>query len=107
MKINKWMVNSVFILFLVYIVIYISQVTGYYEYSESKKTSLTKEQIIQFEQDVKDGKKVDIKDYSSVNTYHYDNNVSNSALSMSNGIEKTTKNILNSFFDITDKIFGL
>ena len=49
-KIFKW---TLFLLFLSFIILYLSQATGYYEYEQSRKTAFTAEQIKQFEQDAK------------------------------------------------------
>ena len=54
-------------LFIIFMTLYFSQLTGYYEYRNYQKMVMTEEQIKQFEQDIKDGKEVDIKDYT-VNT---------------------------------------
>ena len=45
-----------FTLFITYVALYFSGTTGYYDYSNYKKTVLTNEKIKQFEQDVKEGK---------------------------------------------------
>ena len=50
-------------LLLVYLSLYFAGVAGYYEYRNYKKMSLTEEQIEKFEQDVKDGKEVNVEDY--------------------------------------------
>ena len=56
MKKNKK--NKIFkfifgLFFMSFLVIYFSELTGYYEYQNYKKTSLTEEQIKKFEEDVK------------------------------------------------------
>lgn len=43
-------------LIITFIALYITQLTGYYEYTENKKTTLTTEAIERFEEDVKQGK---------------------------------------------------
>ena len=47
--------------------LYLSQSTGYFEYRNSKKVALTNKQIEKFEQDVKEGKNVDIENYIESN----------------------------------------
>ena len=42
--------------------IYVSEATGYYEYEQHKKVILTEEKIKEFENDVKNGKNINIKD---------------------------------------------
>ena len=58
MKPEKIFKSVLMILFIIFISLYISQSSGYYEYEQYKKVELTKEQIKKFEQDIKDGKKV-------------------------------------------------
>ena len=63
MKANNILKFTFIILILLFIGLYISQVTGYYEYTESKKTTLTKDAINRFEKDVKEGKEISAKNY--------------------------------------------
>ena len=77
MKINtKKLFNSiVFILFTLFVCLYFASSNGYYEYQNKEKTELTKEKIKQFEEDIKNGKKVDINNYLTKETKNYDNKV--------------------------------
>ena len=52
-------------LFIAYITIYTSQKSGYMDFQNYKKMSLTKEKIKEFESDIKAGKKVDLTKYST------------------------------------------
>ncbi len=79
------------LLFAVFITLYISQATGYYDYEQYKKTELTKEKIEQFERDVADGKNVDIKNYLENVKVDYSNTASNTGLKISNTITKYVK----------------
>ena len=54
---------SFIILFAIFITVFISNKYGYYEYQKHEQVTLTQEQIKQFEQDVKDGKEVDLENY--------------------------------------------
>ena len=50
---SEKLIKTIFtILFVIFVTIYISQATGYYEYELHKKSELTKEQIQKFEKDV-------------------------------------------------------
>ena len=55
---KKWVhriFKYVFVLaFIAFLTLYLSQATGYYEYENHQKATLTEEQIKQFEQDVRD-----------------------------------------------------
>ena len=63
----------IFVLFTLYISFYIASVSGYYEYEKKEETTLTNEKMKEFEKDLKEGKKVDIKKYLTDNTKKYDN----------------------------------
>ena len=51
------------ILFLVYIALTIAYESGYYETKQKNRATLTKEAMEQFENDLKEGKTLDIKEY--------------------------------------------
>lgn len=87
-KAFKWTFTLLFVTFLT---LYFSQLTGYYEYRNYQKMTMTKEQIEQFEQDIKAGKEVDIKDYSINTNKNYQNNFSKTGLKLSTGISNTIK----------------
>ncbi len=98
MKINKIFRNIIIVLFIIFIALFISQENGYYEYQEYKKVALTNEQIKEFEDDVKNGKKIDLKNYVSKTKKEYGNAVSNAGLSVSKQIEKYFKKAMEASF---------
>lgn len=51
------------VLFLTFIIAYVIEKSGYYEYNLRNKTVLTTESMKQFEKDVSEGKDVTIEDY--------------------------------------------
>ena len=59
----NWFFRILGILFLIYISLNIAMSAGYYEAKLNEKTTLTEESIKQFENDIKEGKEVDINDY--------------------------------------------
>ena len=63
MKQNKIIAFLFSILIITYIVIYVASSTGYYEYRNYKKMILTEEQINKFENDISEGKEIDLEDY--------------------------------------------
>ena len=67
-KKNNWFKRILIILILLFISLYISSVSGYYEAKISDKVALTGKEIKQFEQDVMNGKEVDLNNY---NNYDY------------------------------------
>ncbi len=89
-------------LLVFFIALYISQLTGYYEYTESKKTTLTKEAIEKFEKDVKNGKEVEAKNYLQEEK-EYNNKASNLGIKISGLIEKGFNKTMNALFKEIDK----
>ena len=90
-KRNKVFKRIMFFLFIIFFTLYLSQATGYYEYEQSRKTAFTEEQIKQFEQDVKDGKEIDITKYLENTNKNYQNNISKTTLNISEAISKYMK----------------
>ena len=101
MKIDpKKIFNTIMLcLFILFISLYIASETGYYEYETRKKQVFTEEKIKEFEEDVKNGKKIDIKDYLEDTTKNYDNKITKFGNTLSDivnygmidGLEKTFK----------------
>ena len=85
-------------MFSLFICLYITQAFGYYEFTNSKKTTLTKEAMEKFEKDVKNGKKIDAKDYIEEEK-NYNNLLSKTSITFSNTIEKTFNAIINTLFN--------
>ena len=90
--------------FISYLTFYISGQKGYYEYRERKKMSFTKEQIEQFEKDVKEGKKIDVNSYIGNTDKDYQNKISNGTLKISETISKYTKKGVNTVFTKLGKV---
>lgn len=80
---NKIFKYFFLISFITFLTIYFSQATGYYEYEQYKKKELTEEQIRKFEQDIEEGKEIDIDSYLEP-TKNYQNKISNTTLTISN-----------------------
>lgn len=86
-------------IFLVFVGLYFTASSGYYETEERKKATLTQEQIKLFEQDVANGKQIDIENYLKLNEKNYDNQISTTTLSISRKIGQVFEKGLNSFFE--------
>lgn len=67
----------ILISFIIFIILYISKEAGYYEYKSYRKAVLTEEAIIKFEQDLSEGKNVQINDYIESDYVDYSNKVTN------------------------------
>lgn len=97
-KKNKIIKIFIFLCFISYLTFYTAGKAGYYEYNERKKMTFTKEQIEQFEEDVKTGKNIDIKEYLKNTNKNYQNKLSKTTLNISEYIGKITKKGVNIIF---------
>lgn len=88
----------ILILFIMFIGIYLVGNSSYYDYEAASKSRLTKEQIKQFEEDVKNGIAIDANKYLQVNEKNYDNPISHAALNISKTISKSFDRALNYVF---------
>jgi len=92
---------------IIFLVMFFTSSSGYYEYELNKKSNLTQEAILKFEQDIKDGKEIDINDYIIEDNKDYSNSFSNAGLKISNNIKKIfsegVKFIFNSIGNIMDE----
>jgi hypothetical protein len=72
-KKNNWFLKIIGILFFVFIIIYCLRLSGYYEAKMHDKSVYTSKQIQKFEEDIKDGKEVDVKEYLPKTDKNYAN----------------------------------
>lgn len=87
------------LLFIIFLILYISKETGYYEYKAHNKAVLTRESMKNFEKDVENGKNVSINDYLVSSRVDYSNSFTDVGYNlgkfieeiMNNGIKKTLK----------------
>lgn len=91
-------------LFIAFFSLYVSEATGYYEFEQHKKVTLTQEKIKQFEQDVADGKEVDIKDYMGEKEMDYQTKISQAGLKISESIGKYVQGGLETTFEFLNQI---
>lgn len=105
-KLNKIFRYSILVSFVTFFALYLSQSTGYFEYRNSKKVALTNEQIKKFENDVKEGKNIDLEDYIDVNNKNYQNAISKAGLSISNTTEKVIQKIIGGSFKVLGDLVG-
>ena len=86
------------VLLLLYLSLYFTGVSGYYEYKNYKKMSLTEEQIIKFEEDVKAGKDVNVEDYIVEEKKDYNNKIANAGKKISFTISGILSKVLSETF---------
>lgn len=94
------------ILFVIYMTLYISQASGYYDYKLHRRTELTDTQIKEFENDVKNGKSVDVKKYLQLDLKDYNNNFSRGGDAFSNFVSKYMKLGIEGTFGLLEKLLG-
>ena len=81
----KFILISLIALFLF---VYISGKSGYYQTHLQKSTVLTSEAILEFEKDIAEGKPVDIKDYIRPERMDYRNQYSRLGHNLSRAVDK-------------------
>lgn len=97
-KKKNYTLITIILFFIFFIALYSSQVSGYYEYGQYKKTAITNEAIKKYEEDLKQGKEVNPENYISSKYKDYSNGLSKIGLKTSSYIEKIfTKGIKNTF----------
>lgn len=105
-KLNKAFKFILLTSFITFFSLYLSQSTGYYEYKNSKKVSLTNKQIEKFENDIKQGKKIDIENYINANNKSYQNALSKAGLNISATTEKVIRKFINGSFKVLSNLVG-
>ena len=95
---NRYFWRTLIILIIIFSSLYIAMESGYYDSKLGKNVELTEEKIKEFEQDVKDGKDIDIKDYLKEDYKDYSSKMSKAGMNISSNTEKfMTKGISNLF----------
>ena len=101
---NKKKTNIFKFIFMVllfsFTTLYVASYNGYYEYTNQKKVILTNEKIKEFEQDILDGKEIDLNDYIVISN----NNKKRLGLKISLLIEKETNKVIKKTFKLLSKI---
>ena len=102
-KNNNLFLKILSILFLIFISLYIMYNLGYYNIATKNKV-LTEEKLKEFELDIKKGKSIDIKNYTTDNA-DYKNFYSNIGYNMSIGIDNVLNKGLKKVGGILKKLF--
>ena len=95
---NKGLKFILVIIALIYISSYYVASSGYYEYHLQEKTVLTNEKIKEFEQDVKDNKDIDVKDYLVYEEVDYTNKLTNLVYTLSDSGNKVARKCIKALF---------
>ena len=94
------------ILFLIFIVLYISIECGYYETKLSRKSTLTNQNIKKFEEDVKNGKTIDINSYTIEENVDYSNKVTKIGTAVSESVNTVMTEGLGTTINFLKKLFS-
>lgn len=98
--------RTLFVLFIIYIALFISVENGHYERENLKKAILTEEKIKEFENDVKNGNEVDIKDYLEETHYDYSSPLSDFAVKISDNVSNIMGKCINGTTKLIKKYFS-
>ena len=91
-KKGAWILKLIGFLFIIYLSLTIAIDSGYYQSKLSERTMITKEAMDQFEEDVKNGKEVDITDYITEIHKDYSNGTTKAGVAFSKVIEDINSN---------------
>ena len=99
-KIFKFIFGLIFIAF---IISYVIEESGYYEYNLRNKTVLTKESMEKFEKDVSEGKDVSIEDYVVNTSTDYTTKLTRGTNKVSTKVNDVLKKGIESVFKVLGK----
>lgn len=100
---NKMFKIIFIVLFLAFIIAYIIEKSGYYEYNLRNKTVLTTESMKQFEKDVSEGKDVTIEDYVVNTSIDYTTRLTRNTNKISTNVNDVLKKGIEGIFKILGK----
>ena len=98
-----WTILSIF--FIVYISIFMASKSGYYEYENRNRKELTEKKMKEFEEDVKNGKNVDLKNYFKENDVNYENKITIVGNKVSQIVTSGVNKSLEGSFKVLEKLF--
>ena len=101
---GKFIKRCFLLVIFLFLCSYFTYTSGYYEYRLHNKSDLTKEQILQFEKDVKDGRDIDIHSYLEDNTIDYSNQLTKTTSLVNIKLNDYLKNIISESFKIFEKL---
>lgn len=103
---NKIFKKIFLFLLISFTALYISDAAGYSEFKQHNKKVMTEQQIKKFENDVKNGKNLNLNDYLVEDTKNYESKISKIGDSMSHEIEKYVVGGLNNTFKFLNDVMG-
>lgn len=98
---KKRIIKNVFLcLFLAFVISYVIEITGYYEYNLQNKTIMTNEAIARFEKDLAEGKDVSREDYVVSTEKDYTSSLTRTTNKVSIEVNKFLKKGIEGVFKI-------
>lgn len=104
-KKGNWFTRILMGLFVVFLGLYIASISGYYEAKVGDKVALTDEAIQRFEQDVLEGKVVDINTYVTEENKDYSNNFTEAGEKVGEAVVKILTEGLGGAWDAIKVLF--
>lgn len=92
--------------FIIFISLYITNISDINGYNNYKKMTLTKSSIRRFESDIKEGKDLSLDNYAVVNTKDYSNVVSNTGLELGKSFSKIFEGFISESIKAFMFLFG-
>lgn len=86
-KKTNWFKIVMIFFFVAYISLYILNLSGYYDGSIRRKIEFTEGQILEFEEDIKNGKNVEVTDYLEDQNKDYTNGASKLGYTISKNVD--------------------
>ncbi len=95
----------IFLSFLIFfLILLLAQSQGYYKNRNEKAKVLTDEQIENFEEDIREGKDIDIKRYVLYEDKDYSNKVTSNIYSFSLKLENVFDSVIKTVFNSASKV---
>ena len=104
-KNKNYMLKFLVISFLLFLIIYFTNETGYYEYKVYTKTKLTEESINKFEEDIKNNKDVSMHTYVKNDYIDYSNKFTKTGTKIGSFIEKAMNFLIKKSLKILSDLF--
>lgn len=96
---NKSIIKIILLLLvIIFISSYFVSLSGYYEYTMQQRTIITNDKIKEFENDIKNNKNIDIKEYFKEEELDYSNKFTTIVYNISENSSKLTKKIVKKIF---------
>ena len=102
---KKFLIKTIFgIFFVAFVISYVIGESGYYEYELANKKYLTEEEMKKFEEDVRNGEDIDLKDYTVETRKDYTNKFTDVVTNTSLTINEYLKKSIESVFGLLNKM---